>query len=62
MIPVVDTFKVLYRVYTGVMPDKRLLRKPDERSGPALMDREPILLPEHRKDAAKEMRRRLNLE
>lgn len=33
------------------MPDRRLFRSPDEMSGPAVMDREPILLPEARKEA-----------
>jgi len=28
-----------------------LFREPDERSGPAILDREPILFPEQRKEA-----------
>lgn len=31
------------------MPDGDLVRRPDERSGPAVLDREPILLPRARR-------------
>jgi hypothetical protein len=37
------------------MADK-LVREPDERSGPAVLDREPILLPEQRKEAVNRVR------
>lgn len=37
----------------------RLFREPDERSGPALMGREPILLTDMRKEMADKVRERL---
>jgi hypothetical protein len=38
------------------MPN-RLFRKPDKRSGPAVLDREPVILPDARKDARERVRR-----
>lgn len=32
--------------------NNRLVRKPDSRSGPAVLDREPVVLPEQRKRVA----------
>jgi len=32
------------------MPDDSLIREPDENSGPAIFNREPIILPEQRKE------------
>lgn len=47
----VEGFKSHDRLYQAAMPDgdMNLIRSPDERSGPAILDREPILLPEQRK-------------
>ena len=41
------------------MADDSLIREPDEDTGPALMNREPILFPEQRKKAVQEGRRRV---
>ena len=48
------------RRYWGVDMADQLIREPDERSGPALAGREPILLPEQRKKAAERVRQALN--
>lgn len=37
------------------MPN-RLFRQPDERSGPAILDREPVILPDARKEARDRVR------
>lgn len=39
------------------MANKDLFREPDENSGPALLDREPIVLPEQRKNVASELKK-----
>lgn len=38
------------------MANDDLFRAPDDRSGPAVLDREPILLPEQRKNAVRKIR------
>lgn len=37
-----------------------LFREPDERSGPAILNREPVLLPEQRKRVARRVREMVN--
>ena len=39
-----------------------IIREPDENSGPALADREPILFPEQRKQIVDEIKDRLDME
>jgi len=41
------------------MPD-RLIREPDERSGPAALGREPVILPDKRKRMKRKLQRKLN--
>ena len=38
----------------------RLFREPDEDSGPALLDREPVILPEERKEVAERVKSVVN--
>lgn len=38
------------------MPDSNLFRSPDENSGPAVLDREPIVLPQQRKKAIRRIK------
>lgn len=38
------------------MANSDLFRAPDDRSGPAALDREPIVLPEQRKNAVNRIR------
>lgn len=56
----VPTFKYVYVIYTVAMANN-LLRAPDENSGPALMGREPVLLPEQRKEFARSVRDKLDM-
>lgn len=44
------------------MADGELFRGPDENSGPAVLGREPILLPKMRKDAANKVRDALDID
>lgn len=39
--------------------DSKILRAPDERTGPALLDREPVILPEQRKQLVRRVREQL---
>lgn len=40
--------------------NRKFFSAPDERSGPALLDREPVILPEQRKKLARRVREALN--
>lgn len=48
-------YYMLAGCYKTRMAD-RLIRAPDERTGPAALDREPIVLPEQRKQAVNRVR------
>jgi len=42
------------------MLDGNKIREPDENSGPALLGREPVVLPDERKEAANRVKDRLD--
>lgn len=42
--------------YGYIMADQNLFRAPDENSGPAVLGREPVVLPEARKNAMDRVR------
>lgn len=44
------------------MAEGDLFRTPDENSGPAVLDREPILLPKARKNVARKVKDTLDLD
>lgn len=50
---------VLNPVVMSAGNDQELLRSPDEDSGPAFLDREPVVLPEQRKQFVNRVRERL---
>lgn len=41
------------------MADNELFREPDENTGPAVLNREPMLLPEQRKKAVEKSREQM---
>lgn len=41
------------------MADNDLFREPDDKTGPAVMGREPMILPEERKEMSEKMKAKL---
>lgn len=39
---------------------RKLVSEPSENSGPAMLDREPVILPEQRKEATRRVKRMLD--